>query len=228
MMMTVENDTERYRAELKQKRAALIVKRSSVREAEAIVTRLEASKDEAAAEHAEAAAKIQSELDAVDAADIDAIVRKESPSQESLDRRRELLRELSALNEALELKLEAARRSIVTVRKQVEDTRTESLQLPLVEAQLRRMCSMKTRQQLLANEFMIFALKGAIKEVRRRVSIQQDHVAIHKRNKDEGSHDGLFAAKRLDDLEFVQRDLDAKLSDAIAEQDRLQEVALSE
>lgn len=228
MLMEIENDLAQRRASLKHRRAQLMVAKSTVAESDGIIDKLEASKDQAASEHAEAAAKVQAELDAIDATDIDAIVRGESPEQSSLDRRRELLKKLSEINEQLELRLEAARRSIATVRKQAEDTRAEAMRLPLVEAELRRSCSTKTRQAILATEFTIYGLKAALAEIRRRASVQREHVRIHKLNKDEGSHDGLFASQRLDDLESAQSKLDALMASAMQDMANLHELALSE
>ena len=228
MLTTFEDDTLQRRASLKHRRAQLMVAKSTVAESDNILAKLEQSKDDAVAEHGETTVRIQSQLDAVDAADIASIVAGTSPSQESLDRRRALLQELNEANQALELKLEAARRSIATVQKQIEETRNEAAHLPIVEGQIRKLCSTRTRQDMVANEFLRGGLQSVLRELRRRIGIQSEHVEIHRRNRDEGSADGLFASQRLDDLRAAQTKIEQAFTDAIAESERLQQVALDE
>ncbi|MFO1043943.1 MAG: hypothetical protein U0941_19340 [Planctomycetaceae bacterium] len=228
MLDYLQDSRAQQRAALKLQLAKLQAKSGTVREGDQVIAKLEASKDTATSEHAEVAARIQNCLDALDQDDIAEIVAGRSPTDESLKRRRELLNELTEVNSALELKLEAARRSIATQKSQIEQTRIDCCQLGTIEANLRRTCSVRTRQAMLANEFRVSGLKQTLGEIGRRLALHQEHIDVHKRNQDTSSPDAVFASQRFDDLSAVQTQIQTEFDEALREQNRLAQLAVDE
>lgn len=147
----------------------------------------------------------------------------------SMQRRGEIMAELAKLNQQLETRCEANRRSVQTLRKQAEALRNEIGQRQVLENNLRRLCSAQTRQAMLAADLVVSGLQAAVAEANRREEILKRNKESEEANREMGfESDSTVTSIRLQDFEAVGQLLSAKHGEAMREQSRLQRLALTE
>lgn len=219
------HDDERrlaHRSELKRKLAEIQVKRTRIAELQTIVGKLNADSEQAAAEHSVAAGVLQAELDGLDEEHVDALmVGKQTPAK-SLARRGEILNELAKLNQNLELRCEANRRSVQPIQNDIDKLRVEIAEGASLNNRLADLASVEIRRKRLLNGFRLRIAEIGLKESQRLVSASKHNVDIVEENARRGFPVGSelsVAQAKLSDWQFVEKAYQAEMRE-IQENDR--------
>ena len=199
-----------YRGELKRRLAELSVKTQRIAELQNIVQKLNADSDRAAEQHGVEAGRLQTELDSLDAEQIDAVLSGTKTPAKSIARRTEILAELSKLNQILEVACEANRRAARPIQKQIGTLRAEIAAGASLDNELASLCSPATRRARLLNGHRLKWVDIALKDAQRMVTVLEANVKIAKLNRD-GSSESIKGV-RLADWRSVVAELQSDIA----------------
>ena len=195
------------RSEVKRSLAEIAVKKQKAAELEEIVAKLDADSDDAADQHTTAASALQSELDGLDAENIEAILDGKKATAKSSKRRREIMEELTALNQELEIRVEANRRSSGPIRKQAGQLRMETTAESALKNTLAELCSIGLRQRILINRMQFKGAVAATNECERVLKVFSHNRDIFTQNRAEASESSVINQARTADHEAAMINL---------------------
>jgi hypothetical protein len=229
-------DPERAAArkiEIKRKLAQRELNRQKIDELNAIIKKLDADSDDAAEQHQLSASKLQEELDKLDEQHISLILEgKSSSSSKSLQRRSEILSELASLNQSLETRCDANRRSQLPFRKQVEQLRLEVGRASTLENELLELGGSKYRVAQAVSELTIQTAKIALNEAVRMQGIHSHNLTIEKdwnrANNRTSSEQTQIEEAKLSDATKVVEHFQQRLDEALRASERQRKLAVTE
>ena len=225
----MQADEERrlaHRQEIKRAIAGMQVKRARIEELRSIVAKLNADSEAAAETHSVDATRLQSELDRLDEQQIEAVMAGKATPAKSLQRRGEILTELSSLNTALELRCEANRRSIHPLEKQIRELQAETSTSESLKNRLTDLCSVDLRRRRMFCEMRLQFCNVMLKESQRLVAVHSHNTKALEANGN-GEKQRITSA-RQSDAEAVSRMVSTELQELHQESARLQAEATAE
>ena len=217
-----------HRLELKRRLAELDVKRNRIAELREIVAKLNADSDAAANDHSEVAGELQAELDRLDADHIQALLDDNLPAPKAMQRRREILQQLSERNQSLELRCEANRRSAQPLEKQICELQMELALEGATKNKLIDLCSAELRRRKIANGIRLKLSEAALRDCDRTIEIFSHNYSLHELQGDEKTTRAEINRVRLEDYREVRKEFESALGDAHNESAELQRLALTE
>ncbi|MDZ4686692.1 MAG: hypothetical protein SH850_16595 [Planctomycetaceae bacterium] len=191
-----------------------------------IVSKLNADSDAAAESHSAAASLLQSELDALDAAQIETVLAGRATPTEAISRRRQILDQLAELNRNLETVCEGNRRAAQPVEKQIDDLRMQTTNEGAFRNRLVTLASREAQQKLMLNGLRLLAADSVRKELQRLIDIHEKNVVISRKNRN--GDDILIHQTKLADCEAVAGLNAAEITALHVESARLQDEARAE
>jgi hypothetical protein len=215
-----------HRSEKKRKIAALSVKRDRITELEAIIRRLNQDSETAAESHQIDAGRLQSELDTLDEQQVQCVLAGKPTPEKALKRRSEILSELAQLNNVLEMRCEANRRSIQPLQKQVESLRLEVAERQALQNQLIGLASVEIRRQRLFNDLKQRSAVALSNEIQRRLAIAERNVDVSRTNKND--EDLAIHSAQLEDYRWMLTQVASETAAIRATEEQLIQQALSE
>jgi hypothetical protein len=227
----IHADDERrraLRAEMKRTLASLEVKSIRMAELQAVLQQLDHENELAADRHSEEAGRLQAELKSLDDAAIEAILARRPTSEKSAQRRAEILRELTKLNQILESTCEANRRAGEPIRKQISELRSEVGERQAIENRLSSICSKQTRAELLACDLLLQGLSFASAKAQDAAGIHQRNVEICIANGDERTSQADIHRAKVEDFQNALNSMSQIRADVLNRQRVAQLAALSE
>ncbi len=223
---TIDNEKRlAYRTEIKKSLAEIAVKKHRIVDLQNIVAKLDRDSDDAADSHSQSASVLQSELDKLDAEHIKAVMADKELPEVSLAKRRAILDELTELNQSLESRCEANRRSAAPIKKQISELASEVSSESTLRNHLRRLCSPELRRRRFANDLRLKFANAAVGECQRLISIykanyescsegSRERAAIFKTQKTD--HEEILA-ELLRDVAKLQTQTNKTLDECMAE-----------
>lgn len=173
-----------YRNEIQQLLAGLEVKRCRAAEIESVIRAITDRSEAAANEHAAKCEPLQAELSALDAQHIQAIREKEPLPAAMTERRVQILQAISDANTALELQVEANRKTERKLRGELQAIRLETAAQGPLETALRNLASRETQRKIALNGAMIEALRRQVLQIEATQRNIQANIEICRANKD--------------------------------------------
>lgn len=219
-----------HRSELKRKLAEIAVKKDRIRELNAIVTKLNADSDAAADEHQSAAGALQAELDKLDAEQIDNVLAGTVVPAKSTKRRGEILQRLADLNQTLEMRCEANRRSVEPLERQIDQLRTDTTGEAASRKRLADLASPETRRQKLFVNLKLRAGELMLAEAKRMVTTLTHNADIRRENarRGYGGDDALITTTRLSDWQSIADECEEQMTRLHSESRAVERTALAE
>lgn len=205
-----------HRQELKRAIAENQVKADRIAELRGIVAKLNADSDIAANEHSAAAGVLQAELDALDQEHVDAILASKQSPAKALERRGEILNELARLNQALELRCEANKRSIQPIEGEIHRLTIAVAEGATLKSKLCVLASPEVRRKRLLNSHRLRVADMSLQECNRMVGILSNNLASHNENAKRGfdvSSDQAITQAKLSDWQFVLAAVQAEIAE---------------
>lgn len=225
----MQSDDERrlaHRREIKLALASISVKKSRIAELKDIVQKLSDDSDKAADEHGTAAGLLQSELDALDAEQIESVLAGTPSPPEAIQRRRAILDELNELNRVLEVACEGNRRAARPIEKQIHETLMATTAEGALRNQLTSLCSVSLRRKQMLCGHKLQLANAGLREATRIAGAIAHNGKICTLNHD--STGVAIASVRQADAEALVSAMQAEITALHAEAARLQAEALAE
>lgn len=137
----------RYKAEIQQILAQIVVKRARLAEFQSVIAAINADSETAANEHSAACEPLQAELTTLDEQHMQAILAKKPVPKKLTDRRVEILQRIAEENTRLEIRVNANKKSAAKTHAEWERTRNETAQSGALENSLINLASRSLRDQ---------------------------------------------------------------------------------
>jgi len=196
----MQADPERrlaHRQEIKRALAEITVKKTRLAELRDIIAKLNADSDRAAGQHSEAAGRLQTELDELDAQQIEHVLAGKSSPPKAIERRRQILDELTSLNQILETTCEANRRSSRPLGSQISALVMQTTAESALQNALLSLCSVELRQKIAFISLRGRAANFMLQELQRLAGIQRHNLDLSVSQKN--SRDILIHKAKLAD-----------------------------
>lgn len=225
----MQADPERrlaHRREIKRALAEIEVKKCRIVELRSIIQKLGDASDRAADEHGTAAGRLQGELDELDRQHIESILEDTSSPPEAIQRRRQILDELTELNRTLETTCEANKRAAKPLERQIHTLIMASTSEGALRNQLVSLCSVAMRRKMKLCELKLQLASAGAKEAQRLASTIEHNKKICGLNHD--CTGATIQSIKLSDAESLVSAMQAEIGELHEEAARLQAAVLAE